>query len=328
VKVILQKLHQKSLILLSRKLGNIGLEHLCFGLCGDSAADVPVMIVSSFTVRSRVSRQSVSNPLLLSIDALDDLLSSESFFVDSEEALLDILLTIGHPSLLRHIQWSFINTSTITPLCENPVLCHPTEPVWMALVNRLSRPPSPPIGHIDSLVVSDFPPLFEEFRMKRFNLLWRGSRDGFTAEEFHRRCDGHANTLTLILDTMGNVFGGFTPVEWEACPGGFIPPHNKIDESLQSFLFSLKNPHSVPPRKFVLKEEKKQYAIYCDAKCGPAFGDCIYVSDFCSRANRSSTHIGIIYGKRTYANDTNARNFLTGLDNFTVKEIEVFEITN
>jgi outer membrane murein-binding lipoprotein Lpp len=64
-----------------------------------------------------------------------------------------------------------------------------------------------------SRIVGYFPPLFEEFRMKCFNLLWRGSRDGFTAKEFHRRCDGRTNTLTLILDTDGNVFGGFTPVE-------------------------------------------------------------------------------------------------------------------
>jgi hypothetical protein len=38
--------------------------------------------------------------------------------------------------------------------------------------------------------------MFEEFRAKRFNLLWRGGRDGFTAQEVHLRCDGRANTLT------------------------------------------------------------------------------------------------------------------------------------
>jgi hypothetical protein len=38
--------------------------------------------------------------------------------------------------------------------------------------------------------------LFDEFRRKCFNLLWRVSRDGFTAKQFHRRCDGRPNTLT------------------------------------------------------------------------------------------------------------------------------------
>jgi hypothetical protein len=68
---------------------------------------------------------------------------------------------------------------------------------------------------VDSLIIADVPLLFEEFVRKRFKLLWRGNRDGFTAREFHRRCDGRANTLTVISDTDGNVFGGFTPVKWE-----------------------------------------------------------------------------------------------------------------
>jgi hypothetical protein len=71
-------------------------------------------------------------------------------------------------------------------------------------------------GLMDSLIVSDFPSLFDEFRLKKWNLLWRGSRDGFDTGDFHSRCDGHANTVTLIEDVGGFVFGGFTPVEWES----------------------------------------------------------------------------------------------------------------
>jgi hypothetical protein len=82
-------------------------------------------------------------------------------------------------------------------------------------VPAMSPPAAVPArpGWLDSLIVEAYPPLFGAFRMKRWMLLWRGSRDGFTAEEFHRRCDGHANTLRLILDTKANVFGGFIPVE-------------------------------------------------------------------------------------------------------------------
>jgi hypothetical protein len=74
----------------------------------------------------------------------------------------------------------------------------------------------PPPSGWSSAIVADFPKLFEDFRRKQCTLLWRGSRDGFGAAEFHRRCDGHPNTLTVILDTDGNIFGGFTPVEWES----------------------------------------------------------------------------------------------------------------
>jgi hypothetical protein len=65
----------------------------------------------------------------------------------------------------------------------------------------------------NSLIVSNIPPLFEKFWVKHFKLLWRASREGFGIAEFHRGCDGHANTLTLILDMDGNIFSGFTPVE-------------------------------------------------------------------------------------------------------------------
>jgi hypothetical protein len=41
----------------------------------------------------------------------------------------------------------------------------------------------------ESLTISQFPSLVEEFRAKRWALLWQGSRDDFRAAEFqqHRR---------------------------------------------------------------------------------------------------------------------------------------------
>jgi hypothetical protein len=86
-------------------------------------------------------------------------------------------------------------------------------------------PPSPQQLSVSSIplfdlwIISHFPEIFAEFQKKRFLLLWRGSRDGFKVAVFHRRCDGHANTLTLILDTTGNIIGGFTLVKWESKGG-------------------------------------------------------------------------------------------------------------
>jgi hypothetical protein len=106
-------------------------------------------------------------------------------------------------------------------------------------------------ARLESLTTPQFPPLFDEFRAKRFNLLWRGSRDGFTAEEFHLRCDGRANTLTLIESSggwfrQGYVFGGFTPVKRESRvwngEEGEEDNTRKGDNSLRSFLFTLRNP--------------------------------------------------------------------------------------
>jgi hypothetical protein len=127
VEVVLQKSHQKSLILLSLQLGNVGFEPLFLVLWGDSAVDATVTLSSAFAASSRVQVQAVSDRSLLSVDALDGLLSSESFLVDSEGALLRLLVMLRHPPLLRHIQWEFVSTTAIASLCEDSALCRPTE---------------------------------------------------------------------------------------------------------------------------------------------------------------------------------------------------------
>jgi hypothetical protein len=91
----------------------------------------------------------------------------------------------------------------------------------------------------------------------------------------------------VILDTKGNIFGGFTPVEWES------RYWRKADPTQKSFVFTLTNPHNILARRFASKEEKKQEAIWCDSKCGPRFYD-IDVSDDCDANANSSTSLGSI----------------------------------
>jgi hypothetical protein len=168
------------------------------------------------------------------------------------------------------------------------------------------------IGIPQSTILSDFPEIFAEFVGKRFKILWRGSRDGFEPKEFHRRCDGHSNTLTIILDTKGNIFGGFTPLKWDSSNSW------KADESQKSFLFTLKNSHNFPAKKFGLKDRRSN-AICCYPTIGPHFYD-IGIQDRCF-----ATSFG-----NSYINDTglDGKTFFTGSQYFEVKEIEVFEITN
>jgi hypothetical protein len=126
-------------------------------------------------------------------------------------------------------------------------------------------------------------------------LLWRGSRDGFFATDFHDRCDGHANTLTVIEDTDGNIFGGFTPVEWESCTqhGGYSGCF-KSDPSRKTFLFTLDNPHNFPVTKFALRIRPSDHALNCAPSRGPHFID-IDVSDQCNSNTASYTAaIGIV----------------------------------
>jgi hypothetical protein len=103
--VLLQQSHQKSLILLIQQLLNLGFERLFYCLWSDSSSiDTAVTLSSAFAAHSRIDLPSVSDVSLLSVDALDSLLSSESFMVNSEDALLQILFPLGHPPLLRHIR--------------------------------------------------------------------------------------------------------------------------------------------------------------------------------------------------------------------------------
>jgi hypothetical protein len=176
-----------------------------------------------------------------------------------------------------------------------------------------------PPRNLESRAFWDVPGIFDVFKGQKFTLLWRGSRDGFETKEFHRRCDGHPNTLTVILDTKGNIFGGFTPVEWESSRKGKC----KADPSLKSFLFTLKNPHNFPARRFTLKEKAKEEALRCDSNRGPHFGD-IMITDNCNANADSSTSS---FGK-SYTNDArlDEGSFFTGCSKFKVNEIEVFEI--
>lgn len=188
-------------------------------------------------------------------------------------------------------------------------------------VGTAARPQGVPAG-FSSEIVRDFPPIFDEFRAKKFELLWEGERDGFGAEQFHRNCDGHGNTLTLILDTQGNVFGGFTPLEWETPRRARGYNGWKADDGMKSFLFTLRNPHNLAPRKFGLRPDGKERAYFCDAEWGPHFGD-IMVSKECNSGVSFAHNFGSSYENTT---GLMGETFFTGGSEFKVKRIEVFEI--
>jgi hypothetical protein len=108
-------------------------------------------------------------------------------------------------------------------------------------------------------------------------------------------------------------------VKWENNCG------NKVDDSLRTFLFALRNPRGIPSRTFTLKAGKQQSAVYCTSTCCAAFGDIFVHNDY----NKNS-HIrtGNWRSNSASANDTACEGFLRGAEWFTVKEIEAFEIAD
>ena len=49
----------------------------------------------------------------------------------------------------------------------------------------------------------------------RLRLLFRASRDGFSAETFHSKCDNKGPTVTIV-QSGDNIFGGFTEQSWKS----------------------------------------------------------------------------------------------------------------
>lgn len=75
---------------------------------------------------------------------------------------------------------------------------------------------------------------------KIFRPCYRGTRDGFRGLDFHDHCNFVANTLTVIKDTQGWIFGGFVETQWDD------RAYNPVSQN--AFLYSLKNSYGTPFR--------------------------------------------------------------------------------
>jgi hypothetical protein len=268
----------------------------------------------------------------LSPSVLEALLSDPSLVVRDENSVFEIVhrLASKDPSyfgLLEFVRFEFLSDDCMKTAVEfiSTSFESFTFGIWSSLRNRLSlavTPPSPPnrfkpLPAIDSEIISAIPEIFSVFGEKRFQLLYRGSRDGFQASDFHRQCNGHPNTVTLILSTNGSIFGGYTPLSWSSRDG------YASDASQKSFLFTIKNPHNLTAQIF--KQQEEACAIYDYSGYGPTFGRTtdLHVCNQSQTCNNSYSYL-----LHTYGNDTGiaGNQVLTGAQYFTSKEIEVFEV--
>jgi small GTP-binding protein len=160
----------------------------------------------------------------------------------------------------------------------------------------------------------------QERSPRPFPVLWRGSVDRFSAESFHRCCDGHERTLTLIRDMNGNVFGGFAAPSWESPFFSKMKP----DRESKSFLFTLRNPYNLKPQKFNLIAGLESSVIKVSPNAMVWFGqDDLVVVDGCNVNSSHSRGLGSVYENGT---GIDGRLVFTGSDTFIVREIEVFAV--
>ena len=154
----------------------------------------------------------------------------------------------------------------------------------------------------------------------KWSLLYRGTRDGFGAKDFHSKCDGHSNTLTIFKAKGSSyIFGGYTTVDWES------PTDRKCKSDPNAFIFSLKNKDNKPVKINIIPVYH-DHAIYCHSSSGPTFGGDIIIVNNANTTMESYSYLGSSYEHPQYEYGTNeAKSFLGGSYRFQLDEIEVYQ---
>ncbi|KAG9284965.1 hypothetical protein G9A89_009775 [Geosiphon pyriformis] len=142
--------------------------------------------------------------------------------------------------------------------------------------------PPPPYTGIDSQIInaqqvglisnwiswSKQSPLESKTRF-RFNLLLRGSRDGFSPLEFHSKCDCKGPTVVIIkVKGTNQIIGGYNPDNWLSEFKFFSTSYHNTTES---FIFSLGDSKNKEPIYSRIKDSAKAIGQY--SHLGPDFGE-------------------------------------------------------
>jgi hypothetical protein len=100
----------------------------------------------------------------------------------------------------------------------------------------------------------------------KFNLLLRGSRDGFEPQDFHSRCNNKGPTIVIIkLRNSNRMIGGYNPIKWSGS--------NKYLESDKSFIFSFYSNTSDSSTTILSRVKDGSRAISDDNSINQGFGD-------------------------------------------------------
>ena len=163
-----------------------------------------------------------------------------------------------------------------------------------------------------------------------WKMTFRASQHGFSADAFHRICDGLAPLYVLIMGQKGEICGGFTDVPWTVpSPGSQQQPASSSNSnkgryiaSDRAFLFSLVDSTGrMSPNRFDIA--KKTFALCYHYECGPIFGAGadLFISDQCHLNDDSYSNL-----PHSYDGEDASPDALMGDYNFSVVEYEVFSL--
>eukprot|EP01083_Nonionella_stella_P296481 1007224_1 len=154
----------------------------------------------------------------------------------------------------------------------------------------------------------------KKLKNKKYKLLFRATKDGFSSSQFHAKCDNKGATLTIAQSTTNHVFGGYTSFPWSSS-GSY-----KYDQNAFIFLLRSSRRKSGVPMKWAVTNANN--AVQHNASYGPTFGGGhdFYLCNNCNSVNSSYTNLGNSYAA------PKDQTLLAGSYNFMVKDYEVWQI--
>eukprot|EP00457_Paulinella_chromatophora_P005564 gb/GEZN01005581.1/.p1 GENE.gb/GEZN01005581.1/~~gb/GEZN01005581.1/.p1 ORF type:complete len:489 (-),score=102.28 gb/GEZN01005581.1/:270-1736(-) len=151
----------------------------------------------------------------------------------------------------------------------------------------------------------------------KLDLIYRGSRDGFTGSSFHLKCDGHGPTLTVIKPSHNNnIFGGYSEHEWSSS-GSY--------SSQPAWLYALRTGAGDTAYKF-LPTSSSSHA-YNNSSYGPTFGGGhdLHVNSMMTSQNNYTNPSTFTQVAPGYSGHF-TKELFAGMYKWAVGEIEVFSV--
>lgn len=121
---------------------------------------------------------------------------------------------------------------------------------------------------------------------KSFELLYRGSRDGFLIKDASLKIDNKGSTLVIIKSDYKKIFGGYTPIEWKRVEK---PEFSMKDGS--SFVFSLRSDNSITK----LENIDGLFEVVHDPDLLLSFYSAIGILDQCNESDQNYTDLSVYY---------------------------------
>ncbi|CDW86077.1 UNKNOWN [Stylonychia lemnae] len=152
--------------------------------------------------------------------------------------------------------------------------------------------------------------LFQTYEFVKFNLIYKGLRDGFQSQKFHELCNDKGPTICFIMNWTGNVFGGFTSIDWKS-EGGYKPDK-------EAFLFSLTD------QELLFQRDNEVNAVNhgSNFSWSQGSGKDLHICDNCNNQSQSISQSFSYFNKIQGQYST----YLTGNTHFKVLDIEVYAV--